>query len=93
MKTIQGFPDYVVETGGHVYSIKRKRYLKPFLVNNRFMTVNLRTGNKTKARKVHELVLEAFVGPCPAGCKPIHIDGDRANNKLENLEYMLDKPK
>lgn len=34
---------------------------------------------------VHRLVLEAFVGPCPDGMECRHLDGNPANNKLENL--------
>ena len=29
-----------------------------------------------------------FVGQCPSGATIGHLDGDRANNKLENLKYM-----
>ena len=36
---------------------------------------------------VHQLVAEAFLGPCPQGMEVCHNDGDRANNKLENLRY------
>lgn len=35
--------------------------------------------------KVHRLVLFAFVGPCPEGLECRHMDGDRTNNRLENL--------
>ncbi|MFF1540504.1 NUMOD4 motif-containing HNH endonuclease [Microbacterium sp. NPDC058269] len=38
-------------------------------------------------KQVHRLVLEAFVGPCPAGQEACHWDGDPTNNKLENLRW------
>jgi hypothetical protein len=38
-------------------------------------------------RFVHRLVLEAFVGPCPEGMECRHLDGDPANNRLENLRW------
>lgn len=34
---------------------------------------------------VHRLVLEAFVGPCPDGMECRHLNGDPADNRLENL--------
>jgi hypothetical protein len=37
--------------------------------------------------KVHALVLLAFVGPRPKGLDCCHNDGDRTNNRLDNLRY------
>lgn len=36
---------------------------------------------------VHRLVLEAFIGPCPEGCECCHSNGNRADNRLENLRW------
>jgi hypothetical protein len=36
---------------------------------------------------VHHLVLETFVGARPAGHQCRHLDGDRRNNRLENLAW------
>lgn len=39
-------------------------------------------------RRVHQLVMFAFVGGYPADRPQInHIDGDKRNNRLENLEF------
>lgn len=43
-------------------------------------------GNKSYKR-VHRLVLEAFVGPCPDGMEACHWDDDPANNGLVNLRW------
>jgi hypothetical protein len=40
-----------------------------------------------RRRLVHRLVLEAFVGPCPEGMLTRHLDGDPANNHLDNLRW------
>lgn len=40
-------------------------------------------------RRVHRLVLEAFVGPCPAGHEGSHLNGDRADNRLANLRWLI----
>lgn len=42
--------------------------------------------NQTMA-KVHALVLETFVGPCPAGMEVLHRDANRGNPALSNLHY------
>lgn len=38
-------------------------------------------------KKVHRLVLETFVGACPEGMECLHIDGNPANNRVENLRW------
>jgi hypothetical protein len=37
--------------------------------------------------KVARLVLEAFVGLCPAGMEACHFNDDPADNRLENLRW------
>src|SRR5215510_6636158 len=41
--------------------------------------------------QVHLLVLEAFVGPRPAGQQCAHNDGDMHNNHLSNLRWTTPK--
>jgi hypothetical protein len=36
---------------------------------------------------IHQLVLEAFVGPCPPGMECRHLDGNPRNNRLGNLAW------
>jgi hypothetical protein len=36
---------------------------------------------------VHRLVLESFVGPCPDGMFGRHLDGNPANNRIDNLRW------
>ena len=37
---------------------------------------------------LHRLVLAAFAGPCPDGYEVNHKNGDKADNRLLNLEYI-----
>lgn len=46
-----------------------------------------RNGKRIHAR-VHRLVAEAFLGPCPVGLLTHHEDDDRANPALSNLRYI-----
>jgi len=58
--------------------------LKPWLDHRGYRIVNLGRGAH---RKIHLLVLLAFVGPQPAGLVTRHLDGDPAHNHLGNLLY------
>jgi hypothetical protein len=62
------------------------RPLKPILRGG-YLTVNVSRAGKKSARRIHRLVLEAFVGPCPEGHIGCHGDGDPTNNRLENLRW------
>ena len=81
---------YEVSDEGEVRSLRRVRclgrVLRQSLVNG-YPAVCLSKGGKTKLRKVHQLVLEAFVGPKPQGYVTRHLDGSRTNNKLSNLAW------
>ena len=57
---------------------------------NGYRTVNLSTGNQQhETVYVHRLVLKAFAGSPPtADHEANHVDGDKANNALSNLEWV-----
>lgn len=40
-----------------------------------------------ETRRVHDLVLTAFIGPRPDGLQGCHEDDDKANNRLSNLRW------
>lgn len=55
---------------------------------HQYRAVCLTVGQASKYVKVHRLVLEAFVGPCPAGMEARHFpDRSTANNRLDNLSW------
>lgn len=52
-----------------------------------YLVVTLCHNGEEKQKKVHRLVLEAFEGPCPPGMEGCHNDGNRYNNKPDNLRW------
>jgi hypothetical protein len=49
--------------------------------------IALNRGPKRYLRRLHILVLEAFVGPRPAGMYGLHWDDDPCNNHISNLRW------
>ena len=45
-------------------------------------------GLRKRRMYVHQLVAEAFLGEKPKGCVVNHIDGNKINNNISNLEYI-----
>lgn len=58
------------------------------LVHTGYLAVTLSKGCKPKTKYVHSLVAESFLGDKPKGLDVNHIDGDKKNNSLKNLEYV-----
>ncbi len=52
-----------------------------------YRRVTLRAPGRRRNVFVHDLVLEAFVGPRPDGAEARHIDGCTANNHTTNLAW------
>lgn len=86
-KEIPGYDGlYEISNLGRVWSKRSNRYLKP--VGSPYLSVNLTNKEgKSRLKQHHRLVLEAFVGPCPSGMVCCHWDGNRKNNKLDNLRW------
>ena len=80
---------YEVSDLGLVRSlIGRGRVLRPGPQRRGYLTVSLtdRSG-KARSRRVHQLVLAAFVGPLPAGMEVLHRNDVPGDNRLTNLYY------
>lgn len=65
----------------------RGKILTPGVDKHGRCGVNLHRDGSVKHRRVHRLVLQAFVGPCPDGMEGCHNDGDATNNQIGNLRW------
>ena len=53
--------------------------------------IDLCKNGKTTQYRVHRLVLEAYVGKRPDGMVCRHLDGDKRNNRIDNLTWGTQK--
>lgn len=82
---------YQITDEGQVYSMKSKKYLKPKRDKDGYLLVNLYKDGKQYTRKIHRLVAFAFIDN-PEGKKEVnHIDYQRDNNCVSNLEWVTRK--
>jgi hypothetical protein len=103
-KTIPDFEDYTASNLGNIkrkitiskagWAGKRSvggLILSPKIKANGYLEVSLRlTPGVRKSAYVHRLVFMAFHGLIPSHLEINHIDGDKSNNSLSNLE-LVDK--
>lgn len=92
---------YMVSNKGRVRSVGREipmprggirnkpgHIMLPQKAHNNYLRIGLCRNGKRRFFSVHYLVLLAFVGPPPPGYECNHKNGDKANNRLDNLEWM-----
>lgn len=97
-KDIKGYEGkYQVSNTGKVRSLERHymlraskiciggKELKPYKYHG-YLGVRLSKNSKAPIKKIHRLVLEAFVGDS-GGLHSRHLDGNRENNNLDNLKW------
>lgn len=97
-KNIENSEVYEVSTLGRVRSWLRKgrgnwrmptpRILKGRINQGGYRCINIAIDGKYRSRIVHHLVAEAYIGERPDGMHIDHIDGDKLNNSVDNLEYV-----
>lgn len=75
-----------IRSNGRPYTV-RGRVLRPGATAEGHRQVVLHGESEKVTRKVHSLVLEAFVGPRPDGLCGLHGDDDPDNNALDNLRW------
>lgn len=100
-KPIEGFEGiYEVSNLGRVKSLKRItdeihhipcKILKPTTNKDGYVRVGMRKNKKQFSKTVHRLVAEAFI-PNPNNLPEVnHLDGNKQNNRAENLSWCTAK--
>lgn len=67
------------------------RSVKPWVGTTGYMTIKIYIDGKRKNKKLHRLIAEVFI-PNPENKPEVnHIDGDKLNNHISNLEWCSHK--
>lgn len=103
MKQINEYPNYSVTEDGVVISTRRiagrsgkgisTSHKELVIMHNQsgYCMVNLIKDRKSKTRYVHRLVAQTYI-PNPGNLPQVnHIDGDKDNNSVSNLEWCTAK--
>ena len=90
-KDIEGYEGlYQVSNCGRVRSFHKDKVavIVPNKIPNGYFVIHLRKGGKRKAEYLHRLVATAFI-PNPKGLSDVdHIDNDKTNNNVNNLQWL-----
>lgn len=89
-KVIEEFPDYEISNLGRIFNNKHHRFLHPSIGARGYPVVNLTKDGKAYLRTVHILLGRAFIFNDDTEHKTQinHIDGNKTNFNLNNLEWV-----
>ena len=86
-RTVADHDGYSVSDSGDVRNDRTGKHLKPIRFSSGYAFVTLCDDSGHHKKTVHRLVASAFLDN-PRGCRQInHIDGDKLNNRVDNLEW------
>jgi hypothetical protein len=93
MNDIKGYEGlYAITKDGKVWSYPKYRhkgkFLIPYLRKDGYLSVGLFKDKKPKRMSVHRLVALAYIENHENKPEINHLDGNKSNNKVDNLEWV-----
>ena len=95
-KPIPDYSNYMVSNLGRVKSInwhrgKIEKYIKPYITHKGYLRIRLTKDAITKQFSIHRLVAKTFI-PNPDNLPQVnHINEDKTDNRVENLEWCTNE--
>ena len=88
-KPIQGYENkYLITSYGRIWSIRSNKWLKYSVPSNGYAQVGLSLNNKRTSYMIHRLVAKTFLQKPTNKDYVNHIDGNKLNNCVNNLEWV-----
>ncbi|WP_294963838.1 NUMOD4 motif-containing HNH endonuclease [Sulfurimonas sp.] len=78
---------YQVDTDGNIYSMRKNLKMKLQTEHQGYLKINLWDGELHKTFRVHRLVALHFISNPQNKPQINHIDGNKQNNNIKNLEW------
>ena len=88
MKQINNYDNYMIDENGNVFNILTNQYLKGSIEENGYKYYRLSKNNKKKMFYAHRLVAEYYIDNPNKLPVVNHIDGNKLNNNVNNLEWV-----
>jgi hypothetical protein len=89
---LNGFESkYKVTNDGRVYSEYLHDFVKPFFSKGGYVRIKLNFGDRSKKFMIHRLVAKAFIPNVDNKPHVDHINRNRADNRMENLQWVTPK--
>ena len=90
-KVIDNFPNYSIDEQGTITNLTAGHTKSCWLCKNGYYYADLQCSGFKRKIPLHRLLALAFL-PNPENKRTVnHIDGDKVNNDLSNLEWATDK--
>ena len=85
-KRYNDYPNYMISDIGEIYSIFTKKILKKGITRRGYAEVKMSKHGLAATKLLHRVVAEVFLGKNNITVN--HIDGNKTNNNLKNLELL-----
>ena len=83
--------DYYVTENGEVIGKRFNKPMKPSINTNGYLKIDLRINNKKQTFSIHRLVAECYLDNPDNIPMVEHIDDNKLNNHVSNLEWVTDR--
>ena len=91
-KDIPNFEEkYQASTKGEIRNKKNNKIVKQYVNNKGYYTISLYINNKQSRYNVHTFIAKTFIKNSNNLPLINHIDGNKLNNNIENLEWCTSK--